>query len=154
MARRADGKIQALRDRGSLNHHPERVTEERFAPGAFFDPRDLVQVRYEMVRRVRVDGQAVSRAAAAFGVSRPTFYSAQAALARGGLPALVPGKPGPRGARKLTEDVVDAVEEALGVDPSLRPVDLAAIVAERFGISVHPRSVERALRRRQEKQRR
>src|SRR2546422_9679068 len=153
MARPMDQKTEALRDRGSLNPHPERVIDERFASGAFFDPRDLVQARYEMVRRVRVDGDPVSRAAEAFGVSRPTFYSAQAALARGGLPGLVPRKPGPRGARKLTEDVVDALEEAMEADPSLRPTDLVAMVAERFAIPVHPRSVERALGRRPEKKR-
>ena len=64
----------------------------------FLDARDLVQVKYEMVRRARVDGEPVSRAAEAFGFSRPSFYAAQAALDQGGLAALVPARPGP-GAR-------------------------------------------------------
>ena len=92
-----DPKIQALRQRGSLNSSPERVSDPLFAASDFFDARDLVQVKYEMVRRVRVDGQPASRSAAAFGFSRPTLYQADAALARGGLAALVPRKPG-RGA--------------------------------------------------------
>jgi transposase len=154
MADRTDAKTEALRARGSLNPHPEQVVDERFAPEGFFDPRDLVQAKYEMLRRVRVEGDAVARAAKAFGFSRPTFYAARAALQGRGLPGLVPGKPGPRGARKLTEEVVDVLEGALAQDPSLRPGDLAALVAERFGTPVHPRSVERALRRRQEKKRR
>ncbi len=32
-------------------------------------------------------------------------------------------------------------------DPSLRSADLAGAIAARFGITVHPRSVERALAR-------
>ena len=67
-----DPKPDALRLQGSLNPHPERVQDPLFAAADFFDARDLVQVKYEMVRRVRVDGQPVSRSAAAFGFSRPS----------------------------------------------------------------------------------
>src|SRR6266508_3513104 len=128
MARRGDPKPEALRRTGSLNRHPERVGDEQFTPGGFFDPRDLVQVKYEMVRREQVDGWAAARAARTFGFSRPTFYQAKAALEQGGLPALVPRKPGPRGGHKLTEDIVDDLERAVGADPSLRPRDLAELL--------------------------
>jgi transposase len=106
-----------------------------------------VQVKYEMVRRARVEGATVSGAAAGFGFSRPSFYEAAAALDAGGLPALVPARPGPRRAHKLTPEVVAFAEQLRQADPSLRTQDLAAAIAERFGISVHPRSVERALAR-------
>ena len=98
-ARRPDAKTEALRQRGSLNPRPDRVADPLFAGSDFFDPRDLVQVKYEMVRRARVDGHPVSQSATAFGFSRPSFYQAQTLLARGGLAALVPQKPGPRPAR-------------------------------------------------------
>ena len=74
-----DPKVDALREHGCLHPHPEKVTDEAFVTNAFFDPRDLVQVKYEMLRRVRVDGQAVSHSAASFGLSRPSYYQAQAA---------------------------------------------------------------------------
>jgi transposase len=106
-----------------------------------------VQVKYEMVRRVRVDGEPVSRSAAAFGFSRPSFYQAAAAVDANGLAGLVPARPGPRRAHKLTEKIVDCAREAREADPALRPADLAGLIAERFGLSVHPRSVERALAR-------
>ena len=93
---REDPKVGALRAERSLNPHPESVTDDRFSASDFFDARDLVQVKYEMVRRVRVEGDAVSRTASAFGLSRPTFYEAAAALDAGGLPGLVPARPGPR----------------------------------------------------------
>lgn len=102
MARRQDPKEQALREARTLNPRPEAVVDEAFAASEFFDARDLVQVKYEMVRRVQVDGEAVSHAAAAFGFSRPSYYEAAAALIRDGLPGLVPDKPGPRQGHKLT----------------------------------------------------
>src|SRR6476469_3188085 len=104
--RRIDPKVDALRQYRWLNPHPEQVVDEAFGGSEFFDARDLVQVKYEMVRRVRVDGQPVTRSAAAFGFSRPSFYQAAAAVEAGGLAALVPARPGPRRAHKLTEQVV------------------------------------------------
>ena len=145
-----DPKIDALRQRGSLNPHPDRISDPLFAGprGDFFDARDLVQVKYEMVRRVRVDAHPASHAAAAFGVSRPTFYQAQAALQRGGVAALVPRKPGPRRAHKLDVDVVEFLIQQRAEDPSVRAPELARRVRARFTRTVHPRSVERALARR------
>ena len=93
---------------------------------------------------------ASGHAAAAFGFSRPSFYQAEAALESGGLPALVPQRPGPRRAHKLTEQVVAFAEEQLAGDPSLRSRDLVVAINEAFGVVVHPRSIERALARRRE----
>jgi DNA-binding phage protein len=56
----------------------------------FFDPDDLLQARYEMVRGHRVDRVGVSEVAESYGVSRPTFYKSQSALDAGGLSALLP----------------------------------------------------------------
>lgn len=146
-----DPKADALREQGCLHPHPEKVTDEAFSASEFFDPRDLVQVKYEMLRRVRVDGQPVSHSAESFGLSRPSYYQAQAAYEAGGLPALLPKKPGPRRAHKLSVEVVAALREALAERPELGPWDLVGLVQERFGISVHPRSIERALARQEKK---
>src|SRR2546427_12496767 len=83
-----DPKTEPLQRDGPLNRHPEAVRAPWFAEQRFFDARDLVQVKYEMLRHVRVDGAKKASAAALFGVSRPTFYQAEAALARDGLGAL------------------------------------------------------------------
>ena len=146
-----DPKTQALRQRLSLNPHPDKVADTLFATSDFFDPRDLVQVKYEMVRRVQSDRQPVSRSAAAFGFSRPSFYHAQARLKRGGLAALVPQKPGPRRRHKLDVEVMTFLRQLRSEDPSLRPPDLASRISEHFGRKVHPRSVERALARQEKK---
>jgi transposase len=143
-----DPKVAALSEARTLNPRPQAVADEQFVDSEFFDARDLVQVKYEMVRRVEVDGVAVVRAASAFGFSRPSYYEAAQALARDGLPGLVPAKPGPRGAHKLTDEVLDQAQELLSADASFRAADLVEPLAARFGIRVHPRSIERALARR------
>jgi len=145
--RAEDPKVAALREARCLNPRPQDVRDEAFRTQGFFDARDVVQVKYEMVRRVKAEGMPVSDAAAAFGYSRPSFYEAAAALARAGLDGLVPAKPGPRGAHKLNDEVCAFVEHQLAADPAARIPDLIAPIQARFGVRVHPRSVERALSR-------
>jgi len=146
-----DPKSQALRQRDSLNPHPEKVADPLFATSDFFDARDLVQVKYEMVRRVQVDHQPVSSSARAFGFSRPSFYQAQARIESGGLAALVPQKPGPRRRHKLDAEVMKFLQKLRLEDPSLKPSDLVGHILEHFGRRVHVRSVERALARQEKK---
>jgi transposase len=150
MARRGapeDPKTAALREARCLNPHPELVSDERFLAGEFFDARDVVQVKYEMVRAVLVDGEPVTEAAVAFGYSRQTFYQAAAALAESGLDGLVAAKPGPHGGHKLTGEVLAWAEQQLAADPTLKPAGLVEPIEQRFGVRVHPRSIERALAR-------
>jgi transposase len=152
MARRPrpDPKLDALRESGTLNPRPAGVADKTFRASDFFDARDLVQVKYEMLRRVRVERTPVTRAAEVFGVSRPTFYQAQAAFAQAGLGGLVPRKRGRRSAHKLTPEVMAYVTEArVGERPSTTA--LVQQIEERFGVTVHPRSLERALARAEKK---
>lgn len=145
-----DPKVAALRASRTLNPRPEAVVDPMFLASGFCDPRDLVQVKYEMVRRVRVDKVPVARATAAFGFCRQAFYQAAAALDQAGPAGLLPAKPGPKGPSKLVPEVMDHLAALLADDPGLKAKALAKAVADRFGFTVHPRSVERALARRRE----
>src|SRR5712691_2903997 len=129
---RPDPKEAALAAARCLNPHPEQVTDPEFLSSEFFDARDAVQVKYEMMRKVKADGAPVTEAAAAFGYSRPSYYQAAAALERSGLEGLVPARPGPRGAHKLTAPILTWAEERLAADPALRPAQLAAPIEESF----------------------
>ena len=149
--RKRDPKEAALAATRCLNPHPEQVTDPGFLGSDFFDARDAVQVKYEMVRKVKAGGAHVTEAAAAFGYSRPAYYAAAAALESSGLEGLVPARPGPRGAHKLTEEILAWAEEQLAADPGLRPAGLPDLIEDAFGVRVHPRSVERALARRRER---
>lgn len=152
--KKPDPKASALQHQGGLHPNPEQVVDELFASGnEFFDRRDLAQVRYEMLRRVREDKLPVATAAARFGVSRPTYYKVEGDFEASGLPGLLPRKRGPKGAHKLNADVVDALLEARAKDPSVSLASLAALASERFGLAVHPSSVARALQREEKKRR-
>jgi transposase len=146
-----ESKRKTLRSLGALHHHPEQVRDELFQQDGFFDPHDLVQVKYEMLRRVRVDGKPIRRAAKDFGFSRPSVYQARAAFERAGLPGLLPAKRGPRGAHKMDDAVMAFVREQLLSDPAVRAAGLAKRIRARFAIAVHPRTIERALRRQEKK---
>jgi transposase len=145
--RKPDPKARALAGERSLNPRPEVVRDENFAGSEFFDARDLVQVKYEMVRKVRVDGQSVAASARAFGFSRPAYYAAARAVDDAGLAGLIPERPGPRRGHKLTPEVVAFAAEMLRDDPSLSAAAVVEAVWSRFGVRVHPRSVQRALAR-------
>jgi transposase len=145
--RKIDSKEAALKREGALNLYPESILDPLFKENAFFDPRDLVQVRYEMLRRHRVDGLSVVAAAEAFGVSRPTFYQAQTEFTKAGLPGLLPKHRGPKHGHKLSEDMIDHVLEIKRSQPELTTAECLRMIKERFGITVHRRSLERALER-------
>ena len=147
-----EAKAAALRRHHALNPRPQAVDDSAFTSGnTFFDPHDLVQVKYEMLRRVRTEGKSVTDAAANFGFSRPSFYQAQSAFEQDGLAGLVPHKRGPKQAHKLTEEVLAFIGEVRQQEPSIRLPDLGNRIQKRFGIKVHPRSIERSLLRHQKK---
>ena len=144
-------KRQALQQFGALNAAAESVSDERFSSHEFFDPCDVVQVKYEMVRRVRIEGASVSQVAREYGFSRTAFYQALALMEEQGLPGLIPRRPGPRHPHKLTDTVLDFIDQQRQANEVLRPEALAELVLKKFDLSVHPRSIERALAKRQEK---
>jgi transposase len=146
-------KRDALQRQGCLNPRPERVGDPFFQQSDFFDAHDLVQVKYEMLRRVQIEEQSIRQAAAAFGFSRPTYYQAELDFQNQGLLGLVPEKRGPRKAHKLTAEVLEYVQQMQSQQPSWGFAQLGTAIQEHFGITVHPRSIERA-RARQEKKRR
>jgi transposase len=144
-------KRQRLRDLGVLNPHPERVSAPRFLSTDFFDADDLIQVKYEMLRHVQVDGASKADAAALFGVTRPTFYQAEAAFAREGLAGLVPKQRGPKGAHKLNAPAMAFVEEYVQSHGLTSARILAEQLQLKFGTLIHPRSIERAIARKKKR---
>ena len=144
-------KIQTLRQQGVLNPHPEAVTDLLFQTGDFFDPQDMLQVKYEMLRRVEVDNAPITEATAAFGLSRPAFYQAHHAVAQQGLAGLIPRKRGPHGAHKLTSAVLDFVLMQRAASPPPTIAELITRIQQQFGVAVHRRTIERHLARQEKK---
>mgnify|MGYP003565545788 CR=1 FL=1 len=142
-------KTKSSKKYGALNPHPKKVTDKMFSDSAlaFFDPRDLVQVKYEMLRAVDKEGRSVKQASEAFGFSRPAFYQTQSQFKQAGVTGLVKKRPGPRSAHKLTADVLAFIEEKLEEGKPLRARKLAPLIMKKFGKNVHPRTIERAVAR-------
>jgi transposase len=143
--KQADQKTLGLKRTGTLNPRPNSVSDILFKENPFFDSRDLLQVRYEMLRRHSVEGVSIVDVAAKFGVSRPTVYQAQAAFQQAGLSGLLPKHRGPKEGHKLSAEVIEYVQILRAAEPGLTTVACVQAVQEKFGITVHRRSLERAL---------
>lgn len=138
-------KVKALLEEGTLNATPEKVRDPKFQQNEFFDPRDVVQVKYEMLRRVSIEKVSVTHATEEYGVSRPTYYQSKANFDEGGVAGLVPRKRGPRGPHKLQGKALAFVEQQLVAGEPVRARDIAKQIREKFDLHIHPRTIERAV---------
>jgi transposase len=154
MARTPSKKVKALRDSGTLNPHADHVRHPLFANSLFFDPNDLVQLKYEMLRALQTDHLSVTHAAADFGFSRPTVYQTQADFEARGLCGLLPQKRGPKNPHKLTAEILEFLLKLHVDEPDFSGEQLAAAVKQRWRIALHPRTIEKALTARAKRGRR
>jgi transposase len=139
-------KRQALQASGTFNAGHARVGHPLFQGSEFFDPQDLLQLKYESLRALKQDHYSLAQAAKEFGLSRPTLYLAQAHFQAQGLPGLLPAKPGPRKAHKLGAEVLQYLQELAAAQPELDASQLAVRLRQRFKVKVHPRTLEKALK--------
>src|SRR5215472_13632618 len=144
-AKKSDPKTRELKRTGTLNPHPADISDTLFQENPFFDSRDLLQVRYEMLRRHSVEGASIVEVASRFGVSRPTVYQAQVAFQQAGLSGLLAKQRGPKQGHKLSPEVLEYVRTLRAGQPRLTTVACVRAIQEKFGIAVHRRSLERAL---------
>ena len=146
-----DVKPRFLAAHHALHPHPERIGDARFQQGGVFDPRDVVQVRYELLRRHLVDKQPVTEIIRDFGISRQMFYVLLGMFQQEGLAGLLPRKRGPKGAHKCTEAILTFVVARREESPGRSAKELAEDVGSEFGVRLHPRTLERRLSQREKK---
>src|SRR6476660_6973862 len=144
-------KLDRLHQLGALTPRPQGVQAPRFQPAGFFDANDFLQVKYEMLRHARVDGASKAEAAALFGVSRPTYYQAEAAFEHEGLSGLLPRARGPKSAHKLTAEVMALSERHQREGGRWRARSWARRVQSEPGIWIPPHSTERAVARKKKR---
>ena len=145
MSDTSTAKRQALQATGTFNRRASQVCQSLFQHSDFFDPEDLLQLKYETLRALRQDDYSIARAAGEFGLSRPTIYQAQRQFQQAGLEGLLPGKRGPKQPHKLTAPVRQYLQEQRLAEPSLNGPTLAGRVRQRFGVKLHRRTIEKAL---------
>ncbi len=133
-------RLAALERAGLVHPRAGAVTAPLFASAGFFLAADKVQVKYEMLRAHLAGGEPVTRAAAAHGYSRAAFYLVVTAFTEAGMAGLIDERPGRHGPVKLRPEIAEFIRSA----PAASGAALAAQVANRFGVSLHRRTVERA----------
>jgi transposase len=138
-------KRQALRATGTLNPRAVQVRHPLFQQSSFFDPEDLLQLKYEALRALEVEQCPMAKAAREFGLSRPTLYEAQTQFRQQGLPGLLPHKRGPKTAHKLTAEIRHYLGEQAAAQPGVRAEELARRVRQRYAVKIHPRTIQKAL---------
>jgi len=138
-------KRQVLQNSGTFNPRHARVRHPLFQGSEFFDPEDLLQLKYESLRALQQEHASIAQTASQFGLSRPTLYQARAHFQAHGLEGLLPGKRGPRKAHKLTPEVLGYLQELAATEPALSARQKAARLRQRFQVKVHPRTLEKAL---------
>ncbi len=133
-------RLRGLAGAGLLHANPAAVRAPLFtAGGEFFLAADKVQVKYEMLRQHVADGVPVTHAAAAHGYSRAAFYLVAAAFSQAGMAGLLDEPRGRRGPVKLSPEITEFIRSA-----EAGPGELAEQVADRFGVRLHRRTIERA----------
>jgi len=146
-------KAQILKQKKCFNKKALLVDDRLFSEYEFFDPHDIIQVKYEMLRRVKKDGWTISKAAKSFGVSRPSFYSARRAFEEKGMPGLLPGTTGPKSPHKLTDKVLNYIWEQIKKDNPPAPSAMVKMIKKKFGFKIHVRTIQRALKKKGKKKR-
>ncbi len=126
-----------------LNHEPERVQDPYFIQQTdFFDPKDIVQVKYELLRRCEVEKKEVASTCHDFGFSRTTYYKVQRAFYNGGLPQLM-GKPrGRQKPIKLTETVLGFLIAEKARNNKLTAKEMAKRLKERYQVELTERMIQ------------
>ena len=141
-------KNKLLRSMGCFNWQAGNVKHPLFAEKGFFDPEDKVQVKYEMLRAVHVEGMRVKKASEEFGFSRETYYKAERDFWQEGTVGLMEKEQGRRQPEKLVQEVVKYIttERKKAPDNNSGEV-LAEKVWKRFKIRVHARTIYKVLKK-------
>lgn len=136
-------KKDILTKNGTFNKNYDKVSEQKFISDDFFDPQDLVQIKYEMLRTARDSERNISEVADAFGFSRAAFYKIKASFEQEGISAFNPDKSGPKGAKKFTEEHQRFVDNYLTTHPKTSSDNLTVILKRERGIEISKRTIER-----------
>jgi len=136
-------KKDYLQECQCLNTNALKVKNELFMKNDFFDPLDLIQVKYEMLRKVRKENSSVNATATLFGMSRQNYYKVKNAFEKKGMLGLLTEKRGPQQPFKLKDDIVNFVNQQKKENPWLSTKQITKAIKNKFDVTIHPRTIER-----------
>lgn len=139
-------RYRTLEEAGLLHPAPDAVSAAAFgSQPEFFASFDKVQVKYEMLRAHVLGGRTATAAAGEHGYSRASFYLVAAAFEQSGMVGLLDERPGRRGPIKLSPEVLAFLEARRRERPGISGAELAGELERALGVTLHRRTVERAL---------
>lgn len=139
----AETKKAFLEKEALLNPKPERVRHPLFETLEFFDPLDLPQVRYEMLRAARAETSSVTEACRLFGFSREYFYKLERAFQRRGYVALLGSPMGRRPLLALNQEIIHFIVQRKLEQPRLGAEALRQEIHRLYQVDCSRRTVER-----------
>lgn len=142
-----ESKEETLKGNGCFNNNFGHVTAGIFNLNPFFDKRDIVQVKYEMLRAASNKEGSITEIAGAFGFSRKSFYQINKAFDIDGLHALIPKKTGPKKARKLNAEAQGFIESYLSEHKGSGAKEISSALESCMDVKIHPRTVYRFLKK-------
>ena len=138
-------KHTILKSNATFNGQAQAVKDPLFLEHDFFDAHDLLQVKYEMIRKVEYENCSVAKAARLFGFSRPSFYSTRASYKSNGLVGLAPQKRGPKKPHKISTEMAEFILKMINDEPGISHKELTKRIQNKFEIEIHPRTIERTI---------
>jgi transposase len=110
---------------------------------AHFDPHDLVQVKYEMLRAVIRNEMTITEASRQFGFSRAAYYKVEKSFDVAGVNGLFLQKTGPKAAVKATDEILRFADELRSKEPGITNDRIIEEIQNQKGITLHKRSLQR-----------
>ena len=135
-------KEEKLKENGTYNSNHKNVKSKLFANSQFFDARDIVQVKYEMLRAVSHEKKSVTQVSKEYGFSREAFYENKRVFNKDGITALIPKKKGPKGSHKLSGGE-KFIENYLEKKPEAKAPEIAVQLERETGMKLHPKTIRR-----------
>jgi len=136
-------KRDILVENGTYNKNYMHVKAPKFIDDRFFDPMDIAQVKYEMLKEVERNGMTITDATDNYGFSRTAYYNIKDAFGERGIKGLIPEKTGPKSPHKLTQEYQRRIDEWVSGNPGISSNEIAELINQDGNISVSKRTVER-----------
>ena len=140
----SENKVKSLIENGSFNRNAESVSNHLFRTNPYFDPQDLVQVKYEMLRSVKNEGYNVADASRQFGFSRTAYYKIEKRFHEAGVEGLCVQRTGPKSPAKITHEIVGLADRLRAEHPGITNDEVIREIEAQTGVTIHKRSLQRA----------
>jgi len=136
-------KIARLKENNSYNKKADKVFNSLFLTNPYFDPYDILQVKYEMLRAVKNNELSVSDTSRQFGFSRTAYYKIESHFKDEGIDGLCFKKTGPKAPAKVTEDLLSFAASLKAQQPDITNDEIVEEIRLQKGVTIHKRSLQR-----------